>query len=126
MRVRWVRTAKRVLLLVMLTVEPLRIQRVIADVARYLRYESLTTEQADAITAFLRGRDVLVCLPTGSGKSLCFALLPKVVDGLKAAGGVKFQRSSILYVLSSSYQSNGRPSSPFFRNRNTEYCYKGT
>ena len=100
MRVRWVRTAEMELPLVKLTVEPLRIQRVIADVARNL--------------AFLRGRDVLVCLPTGSGKSLCFALLPKVVDGLKAAGGVKFQRSSILYVLSSSYQSNGRPSSPFF------------
>ena len=37
-----------------LTVEPLRIQRVIADVARDLGYESLTTERADAITSFLR------------------------------------------------------------------------
>ncbi len=40
--------------LVKLTVEPLHIQRVIADVARDLRYESLTTEQADALSAFLR------------------------------------------------------------------------
>ena len=40
--------------LVKLTVEPLRIQRVVADVARDLGYEPLTTEQADAITAFLR------------------------------------------------------------------------
>ena len=99
MRVRWVRTAKRVLLLVMLTVEPLRIQRVIADVARDLGYESLTTKQADAITAFLRGRDVLVCLPTGCGKSLRFALLPKVVDALNAAVGVN---SSVQVYLSSS------------------------
>ena len=76
--------------LVKLTVEPLRIQRVIADVARDLGYESLTTEQAGAITAFIRGRDLLVCLPTGSGKSLCFALLPKVEDALKAVIGVNF------------------------------------
>ena len=86
--------------LVKLTVEPLHIQRVIADVGRDLGYESITTEQADAITAFLRGRDVLICLPTGSGKSLCFALLPKVVDALKAAVGVKFQRPSMLVVIS--------------------------
>ncbi len=46
MRVRWVRTAEMELPLVRLTVEPLRIQRVIADVARDLGYESLTTEQA--------------------------------------------------------------------------------
>ena len=62
MRVRWVRTAEIELPLVKLTVEPLRIQRVITDVARDLGYESLTTEQADAITAFLRRRDVFVCL----------------------------------------------------------------
>ena len=83
-----VRTAEMELPLMKRTVEPLRIQRVIADVARDLGYESLTTEQTDGITAFLRGREVLVCLPTGSGKSLCFALFPKVGDALKAAVGV--------------------------------------
>ena len=82
------------------TVEPLRIQRVIADVARDLGYESLTTEQTDAITVFFCGRNVLVCLPTSSGKSLCFVLLPKVVDALKAAVGVKYQRPSIPLVIS--------------------------
>ena len=49
-----VRTAEMELPLVKLTFEPLRIQRVIADVARDLKYESLTTEQADALSAFLR------------------------------------------------------------------------
>ena len=99
MGMRWVRTVEMELPLVKLTVEPLGIQRVIADVARDLGYESLTTEQADTITDFLHGRDVLVCLPTGSGKSLYFALLPKVVDVLKAAIGVKFQRPNILVVI---------------------------
>ena len=41
---------------------------------------------------------MLICLPTGSGKSLCYALLPKVVDALKAAVGVKYQRPSILVI----------------------------
>ena len=99
MGMRWVRTVEMELPLVKLTVEPLGIQRVIADVARDLGYELLTTEQADTITDFLHGRDVLVCLPTGSGKSLYFALLPKVVDVLKAAIGVKFQRPNILVVI---------------------------
>ena len=83
-----------------LTVEPLHIQRVIAGVARDLEYELLTTKQTDAITALCRGRDVVVCLPTGSGKSLCFALLLNIVDALKAAVGVKYQRSSTLVSIS--------------------------
>ena len=44
-----VRTAEMELPLVKRTAEPPRIQRVIADVARDLGYESLTTEQTDAI-----------------------------------------------------------------------------
>ena len=41
-----VRTAEMELPLVKLTVEPLRIQRVVADVTRDLGYKLLTTEQA--------------------------------------------------------------------------------
>ena len=31
-----------------------------------------------AITKFVEGKEVFVCLPTGEGKSLCFATLPAV------------------------------------------------
>ena len=113
MRVRWVRTAEMELPLVKLTVEPLRIQRAIADVASDLGYKSLTTEQADAITAFLHGRDVPICLPTGSGKCLRFALLPEVVHGCAESCclcKIPVSKHTCRYFFS--YQSNGRPRIP--------------
>ena len=36
-----------------------------------------------AIESFVEGNDVLVILPTGYGKSLCFALLPLAFDYLR-------------------------------------------
>ena len=41
-------------------------------------YESLTDNQRLAITEFVKGKDVFVCLPTREGKSLCFATRPVV------------------------------------------------
>ena len=41
---------------------------------------SLKAEQRSAIKAIYEGRDVLVCLPTGYGKSLCYQTLPFVMD----------------------------------------------
>ena len=40
-----------------------------------------------AVLSFLKGSDVFVSLPTGSGKSLCFALLPFVFDELYGRNG---------------------------------------
>ena len=45
---------------------------------RAVGVSSLKTKQKEAISSFLKGRDVFVCLPTGYGKSLCFVLLPLV------------------------------------------------
>ena len=46
----------------------------------------LTKEQLYAVEQFVSGRDVFVSLPTGSGKSVCYACLPLVFDTLRQAG----------------------------------------
>ena len=49
-----------------------------------LGYRRPTDEQRSVITEFVKGKDVFVGLPTGSGKSLCFAALPVVFDECRA------------------------------------------
>ena len=48
-----------------------------------LGYHNLRESQALAIEKFLSGRDVFVSLPTGSGKSLCYCVLPYAFDLLR-------------------------------------------
>ena len=56
-------------------------QRVLALVRRYWGFEELRPLQAEAIAAALAGRDSLVVLPTGGGKSLCYQVPPLVSGG---------------------------------------------
>ena len=42
------------------------------------------SEQKEAILSFLSGRDTLVVLPMGYGKSLIYATLPLLFDKLKS------------------------------------------
>ena len=41
---------------------------------------TLKKEQLDAVVGFLSGNDVFTILPTGYGKSLCYACLPFAFD----------------------------------------------
>lgn len=63
------------------------IDRAIDLAMKKLRYSSLKDKQREAITHFLKGYDCFVSLPTGYGKSLCYALLPYAFDALRGREG---------------------------------------
>ena len=53
-----------------------QLREIVDEIAVELDYSRLKTEQMQAILEFLQGResrDVFVILPTGYGKSLCYA-----------------------------------------------------
>ncbi len=62
--------------------------------AQHLGYEYLKAEQLQVVTGVVRGRDVFAVLPTGFGKSLCFAVLPGTYDQLYPSS-----KPSIVVVL---------------------------
>ena len=45
-------------------------------------YERMKSEQLQIVESFVTGHDVFGVLPTGYGKSLCYACLPSVFDCL--------------------------------------------
>lgn len=60
-----------------------------------LGYE-LRARQKEVVLNFVKGRDVFVSLPTGSGKSLCYSVLPWTYDCLRC----RSKPSSIIIVVS--------------------------
>ena len=63
--------------------------------AEKLGYTKLRPNQEKVVEYFVQGRDVFVGLPTGSGKSLCYCILPTVFDMLRGSNGL-----SIVVVVS--------------------------
>ena len=56
-----------------------RIQPILRE---YWGFETFRPFQRDAVEAILSGRDSLVVLPTGGGKSLCYQAPALALDGL--------------------------------------------
>ena len=48
---------------------------------------TLRPEQTEAVRSVAMGKDVFVSLPTGAGKSVCYAILPMVFDSLRNVEG---------------------------------------
>ena len=69
-------------------------REIVVKAASSLGY-SLKPEQEQAILAFMSGNDVFIALPTGYGKSLCFALLPRAFDMFRGV-----QNQSVVMVVS--------------------------
>ena len=59
------------------------INRSITEAFVHLEYKNSTEDQNKAISEFVKGRDVSISLPTGEGKSLCYASLSVVFDNLR-------------------------------------------
>ena len=55
-------------------------QKILQVVKRYWGFDTLRPLQSEAIDAALAGRDSLVVMPTGGGKSLCYQV-PPALDG---------------------------------------------
>lgn len=51
-------------------------------IRNYFGFRSFRAGQADAVDSALKGRDTLVVMPTGSGKSLCFQLTALALEGI--------------------------------------------
>ena len=56
---------------------------VIRIAAESMGYPELRRLQETAVRAFVTGRDVFVSIPMSGGKSLCYSVLPSVLDILR-------------------------------------------
>ena len=74
-----------------------RIEVVARTVAAEAGYNNLKSEQVQAVVEFIRGRDVVVSLPTGYIKSLIYGSLPEVIQRAQE----RRQKTSIALVISS-------------------------
>ena len=72
----------------------------ITTAVQKLGYRAPKKEQVDIIHGFLNGRDVFGILPTGFGKSLCYACLPMLFDELKFySESISHAEPSIIVVV---------------------------
>ena len=82
------------------TVNELDLHVAILGSIQSLGYDSPTESQKSVIDMFVCGNDVFVSLPTGSGKSLCYASLPGVFDRLRQVIKASDRHHSIAVVVS--------------------------
>ena len=61
----------------------MELKAIVSTAIGRLGYDMLKPEQEAALLSFLGGHDVFVSLPTGYGKSLCYAALLATFDSLR-------------------------------------------
>ena len=70
-----------------------RVDAAIHSAVSRLGFSELRPKQLLCIRRFVEGHDVFVSLPTGSGKRLCYSVLPWTFDALK-----RRHRSTVLVI----------------------------
>ena len=65
----------------------LEVELAIKSAAKAIGVDELKPKQMSAVFSFVNGSDVFVALPTGYGKSICFAILPLVFNALRGNPG---------------------------------------
>ncbi len=63
------------------------IKEAVTAAGRMLGYDNIRPHQLQVIEAFVKGQDVFGILPTGYGKSFCYASLPAIFDQLLGKPG---------------------------------------
>ena len=66
---------------------------------RFDSVEKLSDEQTRGVFNFIQRKDVLAVLPTGSGKSLLFQLIPGLCLHLNQMGYSNYPKSAIMIVV---------------------------
>ena len=61
----------------------MQVSRAIEALVRALGYEKVRQKQFDIVLNFLKSNTMFASLPTGGGKSLCYACQPMVYDWLR-------------------------------------------
>jgi len=70
------------------------LSKAVSSAALQVGYKQLKHKQNEAVKEFVSGRDVFLSLPTGSSKSLCYAVLPAAVNVLFG----KSLRQTVLFL----------------------------
>ena len=79
--------------------ETREVQTAIERAVHQLGYANVKSEQLKVVAEIVEGRDVFAVLPTGYGKSLCFACLPLVFDQLQGNGYIEERAQSLVVVV---------------------------
>ena len=74
------------------------IRKIVTEAGKELGYPIMKPEQLEVVEPLLKGRDVFAILPTGFGKSLCYACLPGVFGKVYATSKAMHYLKQNMYL----------------------------
>ena len=83
------------------------VDKMILKAAASLGYSDLKPEQKCILKAFVEGKGIFVALPTGFGKSLCYALLPLIFNMKRRAWSLGLYLDCCHMLMRAQQQTGG-------------------